>query len=430
MLAAGIALSAWGGVADETKAELPILGWLALPENQPWGVMPRNLATVKNYRIARDGGFTHLMQWADSLDAAKRCLENAEKAGIKLSVHSSVFNRDAARAARELKGYKALAMYHICDEPKVQDMPRMGEIARAIMAEDPDHWCYMNWFGVVGKDPMRWYGTTDFRSYIRTSLKEVPIQMISFDKYPLIVCDHGETMPPFRNLAGESLKTNWFETLEIVREVSRETKKPFWAFAISSAHALGNSAYSPGKDGRHLYPVATVPAMKLQQYANLAYGAQGLQYYSYYPPTGAGYCYYHAAPVTGDAQTTPVFDRVREVNAELQARARVFVGADAVGVWHTGPDIPVATRRLTPSDLPAGVETLETDEGAIVSHLVNGARRYLMVVNRTLGRELTLKIAFADGVSRIRKDGTAVPAANSCGEYWLETGDAEIFELP
>ena len=77
---------------------------------------------------------------------------------------------------------------------------------------------------------------------------------------------------------------------------------------------------------------------------------------------------------------------------------------------------------------PPFVKSLETpDGGAVVSRLVNSGKEYLMVVNRSPDKELTLKIAFAPGVKRIRSDGSIVDAVLYGDEYWLDPGAAEIF---
>jgi hypothetical protein len=122
---------------------------------------------------------------------------------------------------------------------------------------------------------MRWYGTPDYCSFIDISLREVPIQMISFDTYPLIADDANRHPIPFRNISNTRLKTNWYETLEIIREVSRARKLPFWAFALSTAHRI---------PGSHLYPTATVAGMKLQQYSNTRLRRAGTPVFHYWQP--------------------------------------------------------------------------------------------------------------------------------------------------
>ncbi len=58
---------------------------------------------------------------------------------------------------------------------------------------------------------------------------------------------------------------------------------------------------------------------------------------------------------------------------------------------------------------------------------MNAGKEYLVAVNRSPERELTLKIALAPGAKRIRTDGTLVDAALYSGEYWLEPGAMEVF---
>ena len=125
---------------------------------------------------------------------------------------------------------------------------------------------------------------------------------------------------------------------------------------------------------------------------------------------------------------TSVFDRVREVNRRVQARAFVFKGCTVERVRHTGAEIPTATTRLAKGDLPQWVKSLDTpDGGAVVSRIANGGREYLAVVNRSPDKELTLKVNLAPGVKRVRMDGTVVDAALYSDEYWMEPGAMEVF---
>ena len=403
--------------AFANSAELPILGWYGMPFEK---------VTVGQYKLAKDEGFTHLMQWAPDVNGAIKVLDCAEKAGIKLLLQSPCIEGEHPEiAVRQVKNHPGLGLYHLCDEPVAKRLSEIGMRAKAIMAEDPTHPCYMNWCGVVGKDPMIWYGTSDFRSYIALSRKEVPIPLISFDKYPLYADADILGAAPFRNYAATCMKTNWFETLEIVREVSRREKVPFWAFSLSTCHTIKSNTYFPNGNA---FPTATVGGMKLQQYANLAYGAQGLQYFTYWG-FGERERNFHDSPMTFDGKETFVMDRLRQVNAELQSRAFVFLGADAKDVWHSGKTIPSSTRPLPKNHFPKNVKRLDFDGAAIISHLVNGSHEYLMIVSAELHRDLTMKASFSHGVRRILTDGRILPACVHADEYVLATGETEIFEL-
>ena len=122
-------------------------------------------------------------------------------------------------------------------------------------------------------------------------------------------------------------------------------------------------------------------------------------------------------------------DLVREMNAEIQARAYVFLGAKVQGVWHTGIDVPLGTKRFDAKFLPPFVKSFDIPNGgtAVVSWLKNGDTDYLMVVNRDPNDDITLKATFAEGTEIVRRDGTKVPAAAYADSFWLDPGDAAIF---
>ena len=162
------------------------------------------------------------------------------------------------------------------------------------------------------------------------------------------------------------------------------------------------------------YPAPTIEHLRLQHYSNLAYGAQTLQYFR---------C------VT---RSSPVYERIREMNQEIQARAYVFVGCEVVDVWHTGIDVPIGTKRLINKFLPSFVKTFSVlDDGtALVSWLRNNGREYLMVVNRDPNDDITLKAKFINGVEIVRRDGSRAKASTYSDSFWLDPGDTVIFAAP
>ena len=84
--------------------------------------------------------------------------------------------------------------------------------------------------------------------------------MVSFDHYPVISDGKGPA----------SLRGEWYENLEIVSAAARKAGKPMWAFALSVPHSS--------------YPAPTPAHLRLQVFSNLAYGAQVIQYFTYWTP--------------------------------------------------------------------------------------------------------------------------------------------------
>jgi hypothetical protein len=343
-----------------------------------------------------------------------------------------MFEADGSQLAAAVKDHPALMAYYVRDEPSVDAFDNLGRAVRLIQAVDSVHPSIVNWFGRVDK-MQRWYHVPTFEEYIGQFIEKVPTPILSFDQYPVLNPGLFPTAT-FRPATGDChLQTNWYHSLETVLDTSKKTGKPYWAFAISCA-----LRHKPGND----YPIATEGHLRLQQYSNLAYGAQGLWYYNYcVDPKDKGKHFSQGRPLASDGKRSTVYERMRRVNREFQARAFVFLGAKVEKVRHTGVPWPGAGTRLSgefvppgatpfaPGDLPPWVKSLETpDGGAVVSRLVNGDKEYLVVVNRSPDKELTLKIALAPGVKYIRADGTIVDAALYTGEYWLDPGMAEIFQ--
>ena len=414
-------------VAAFAADELPIMGYSGFPATTP------NLEM--RYREAKDCGLTALMQGFGDVAQVRRCLDAAQRAGIKLLLSNrKLFEADGSQLAAAVKDHPALMAYYVRDEPSVNDFDNLGRAVRLIQAVDSVHPSIVNWFGRV--DRMQyWYKVPTFEEYIGQFIEKVPTPVLSFDQYPVLNPGLFPT-PTFRPATGDChLQTNWYHSLETVLDTSKKTGKPYWAFAISCA-----LRHKPGND----YPIATEGHLRLQQYSNLAYGAQGLWYYSYHAsPKNPGKMFSQGHPLASDGRRSTVYERMRRVNAEFQRRAFVFLGAKVERVRHTGVPwpgegtrltgdfLPPGTVRLTSKDLPPWVKSLETpDGGAVVSRLVNGGKEYLVVVNRSPDKEVTLKIELAEGTKYIREDGTTVEAALYTNEYWLDPGMAVIFQTP
>ena len=119
-----------------------------------------------------------------------------------------------------------------------------------------------------------------------------------------------------------------------------------------------------------------------------------------------------------------VFALLRDLNREISALSYVFLGAEVIDVSHTGVDIPQGTHRL--ASLPylfAGLQT--SGEGVLVSHLRNGSKHYLMIVNRDVNRSQRVRLRVHSSVERILPDGT--PTAVSSNSQTLRPGDYLLY---
>ena len=278
------------------------------------------------------------------------------------------------------------------DEPKTEELAGLGELADRILALDSEHNIYFNLFpNYVGDEAL---GST-YEEYVKQSIQKVKSNQVSFDFYPI-----RET----------GIVTSWWENLEIVKKYSQEADLPFWAFALCTSHKP--------------YPIPELSHLRLQMYMNLAYGAQGLQYFTYWCPT-PGTWDFHDAPIAEDGTPTEVYDLVQEMNDELQARAGVFMGCKVTGVYQTGDHQPNGTSPLTGYNPPLSRLNLNGGE-ATVSFFENGKWAYLMLVNRSYQSEYDYSIIFEKDVQMVNRDGSVENIGTSLDTH-MEAGDCAIF---
>ena len=383
-------------------ADLSILGW--------WGI-PEDKVTVERYQEARQAGFNILMQRASSAEKMRGLLDRAKSADIKLSVLLPEFDETAVAM---LKDHPALSMWHVMDEPKYKDFEKVANTIRRIDAVDGRHPCYVNHIA----DASVSMGVPDYSAYMERMLREFKPKLISADFYPCRLADATRALP-YRDTNNDVyVCPTWYRQLEYLSGLARRERLPLALFACDVAHYAID----------YVYPVPTVAMLRLQMYSNLAYGARMLQYFTYWNPYSKTRLKFHELIIREDGTRSPVYDRVRQVNRELQARAFVFMDNEFVSVAHTGAEIPIGTRRL--EKLPPYVKSLTTpDGGAVVAQFSGSQIDALVVVNRSPVREMQLLISLDESAIRILEDGTKVPASAYGGVYSVSPGSAEIFAV-
>jgi hypothetical protein len=383
----------------DTLAAGPALPVLA------WGGIPADQGTPARYRELADAGFTHMFSGAGDADAMRKMLDAGHAEGVKHLISIPQLESDPEGTARLFKDHPGMGGYYLRDEPGASLFPKLGEWARRVRSVDAVNPCYVNLFPTYGV-PQQWE-TPDYPTYVERFLAEVPTPMLSFDHYPVV----REGADP----ASDRLRPDFYYNLEVCSAAARKAGRPLWAFALSVAHAP--------------YPVPEVAHLRVQAFSDLAYGTQVMQYFTYWTFKSDTWNF-HEAPIDADGKRTPTYDRVKRVNAEIQALRGAFVGSTVVAVGHTGAALPNGTARYAPA---APVKSLDTGDGGgagvVVSLLSNGGRRFLVVVNRDLHKPMPLDVTF-DGTKPVRRaarDGTLHRVAGDAHASQVEPGDVVVF---
>jgi hypothetical protein len=368
------------------KGEIPIVAWYGIPHEE---------TTLQRYMELKESGITYDLSYFPNADSMEMALDVAQKARIKLFIDCPELKTNTEETVKRFMKHPAIAGYMLRDEPSRSDFPKLGEWVRKIRAIDDTHFCYLNLFPNYANEQQ--LGTKTYQEHVDLFVAEVPVQILSFDHYPVV---------------GDSLRANYYENLEIISEAARKAVKPFWAFSLSVAHGP--------------YPVPTIPQMSLQVYSDLAYGAQGIQYFTYWTPPMDTTWKFNRGPITQDGKRTQIFDRIKVINNEIRNLSGVFLNARVISVAHTGDPIPFGTKPLV--KLPEPIKVLKTEgTGAVVSVLENGPDSYLVVVNRDFIKPMNLTIDCDPTVKKVLKDGTLVPASAYNSTIEIDPGDVAIY---
>ena len=359
-----------------------------------WAGIPKSEINEYRFKELKQMGTTIAIAQYENIADFEKALSLAQNTGLKLIASCPELKTNPAATAQQLKNHPALFGYYIQDEPLRKDFEELGNWVKKIKAVDPTHICFVNLISSIHPTNTKALGTNSYQEYIQEFAKTVPQDVLSFDFYPILK---------------EAIHENWYEGLSIFSKESASLKKPFWGFALASSY-------------NELHPIPTLPALRLQAYSNLAYGAQGIELWAYWMSEGL-----RLAPINLEGKRTVVYEHIQALTKEVQAYATVFMGSKFISVNHTGVVIPKGTNQLL--TLPDHFKVFDADE-ALVANLENGAFSYFVVVNKNIYKPMSMVILTDDAVEKIGKDGTASPAKNYASAMEIEPGDIAIFRYP
>ena len=381
--------------------KMPVLACWGVIE--PWQEIPERWAEM------REAGFTiGLKDWFKNVGELNRVMDAAAKGGVKMLVQCPELKTAPETIVNRFMNHPATAGYFLTDEPYDSDFPWMGDLARKIQAIDNEHFCYANLFPY-------WKFMDQYQEHVHNYLQQVPVPLLSFDHYPIV------------NTYGyRELSSRWYQNLEIITSEAKQVGIPVWAYVLSTPFAD--------------YPYPTLADLQLQVYSNLAYGAQGIQYYTYNEYEGS---HDGIAPIDVNGNRTDIYDLVKHMNKEISDLSDVFFGAEVLKVEHIArsaaggsPSVPIATTRFDFNNRPDAFKSKITSFefgltacNAVVSYLQKGNKYYMVIINRNfpgLAANTSLQIE-GPGLQRINKDGTTSSAPT--GLQTLEACDMWIFGL-
>jgi hypothetical protein len=210
----------------------------------------------------------------------------------------------------------------------------------------------------------------------------------------------------------------------VIRRYSLQAGIPSWVF-IQSAE-FGGSGTNISYRRR-----PNEAEIRWQINVSLAYGAKGIQYFTYWTPTGTGFV---ESLVSRDGALTPLYAYAKRANDRLKVVGKVLLPLTSESVVHANED-----------PLPKGAKAFKAD-GYIKSvsgssvilgrfrDLAGGTERYLLVTNRSFANAAQTRLRLSDSVTKVlaldSKTGTFEPVAQQ-GSILpsIEPGGARLYLL-
>lgn len=298
----------------------------------------------------------------------------------------------------------------LSDEPVSADFPQLALQSQQLLARHPYAIPYVNLNPTYA--PLAWLGTRSYEDYVEQFITVVKPKVLSFDHYPLLE-------PP------DGLRPDYYSNLQIVRGAALRHGIPFWFVLLATP--LGPDV-EPAPGAPHLagpYADPTEGELRWQVFTALAYGAQGLMYFTYCVPAPQPGIHFGDAIIRRDGTRDRKYGIVKRLNAEVQALGPTLLRLTSTAVYHVGPGL----------DLPQGANgpAAEALVAAVSSgHLVVGefaepaGGKYLLLANGDYASPFAGEVRFSPAVTALAE----VPRASGRSMNWVRVPPSRRLQLP
>ena len=262
----------------------------------------------------------------------------------------------------EVRRHPALLGYYLADEPKINLMEDIAKAFAFFREHDPEHLCYCNHWTTN----MSWSGYRSYEEMWDQFGETCAPEFVSSDYYPFSIVSEEEWLanrdsnPYYYPRHKARLAVQFFEMLDVLRQYSRSWQVPLWMCNY------GTFQYSrETRDGEMLFQVMV----------NLAYGARGIQYFTY--------SYNNMMIDPPDWTPNENWQAARRINSVLQAWGPTLMTLRSIGVYHYPPNL-TGTRSLDQCILGNPSDLFARGDAVVVGQFVDDSGwEYALIVNRT-----------------------------------------------
>lgn len=294
--------------------------------------------------------------------------------------------------------HSSLIGYYLWDEVMQKDFKTAKSLKDTYKKYDPARLAYVIMY--PSDAHQTWNNgpyDSDYYHYVDDFIKTLQPEIVAFDYYPLA-----------RHRC--ILECDWWRDMGLMRQKANEYRLPFWYYYQASELARKGDC--------------TVPEMKVQMYAGLAYGAK---YLSAYNSLGRMY--------RANGEKAPDFADIQTMNREVMTVGRFLFDKNDEKIYHTGLWSPSLNRIYFLDDL-RGSDLIESaPEHLIISIFADKkpSARYMLVVNKDYRAANTGEIILKSerNVGLLNKTDGTIGNIGLCKglQLNLQPGDGELYVI-
>ncbi len=360
-------------------------------------------------------GFNQCFFDAGSYDENLAALQFADSVGLSLFITEEYIGRfrngqdstfwEIDSLTQLYKNHNSFAGYFLQDKPGLGMFPELARLTNHFASNHTGLDYFVQAFPNYAS-PAR-LDTSNYRAYLTQYLQVLKPKFLAVEHLALVK---------------DSIRPEFFDNLQILSELSTEHQTPFWSYVLVVP-------FGP-------HPNVTHAHVRVQLFCSLAFGARGVQYFSYRPPARSS-ARHGDALLDDEGDVTQAFIYCRDINHELHALAPILLDLRPTGVYFS------ETNRFGVPQLVPGLPITKIDSPVILSGFFTGPndRKFVMVVNTDFNYGKRPAIHFSEHVKRvveISKNHMLPPLefawphkdGNEKSAYvLLKAGDGRLFEI-
>lgn len=404
-----------------------------------WGPPPPKQTTTKRYQEIAAAGFNFVMGGngvtndtynPTALKAAGannlRYVLRDSKLGSYIHNYASYSDPEAKVRTRidellqRYGGYQALAGLNLYDEPSTDLFEILRYAGDYLQTKNSKQLPWVNLYGYTTDSNLT--GVSSYEEYLRLYLDADPnaepspdpvSPFLSFDHYPLV-----SDFP--------TITKRHFENWALVRKYSLQAGIPSWGFIQSVDFKWTDNRYLPRRRPNEA-------ELFWQVNVALAYGAKGLQYFTYWTPNDSATIEFGQALLTESGKRTPLYYYAKRVNGYLKEVGKALLPLTSESVVHANEDPLPSGATAFPENGDGYVRSVSGSKVILgsFSSTAGGTDRYLLVVNRSFSEQAITKLTLDGSVSKVSEldSSTGTFTEVTLNDTALDPGRARLYLL-